>query len=156
MMVEIDRHRRGEVRVSETTPAAEGARSLLQRVFRALPGVVACGVVDLDGGEWVEIESSGSHPKDFLSYLAMTTAGYFEGDAVRTIRTVLDEASQGPPPQRQIEEITLRSTHHLHFMIRLPSAPRRVLTVVTTLDVKLGLVLSSVRTIAAEAGDLAL
>jgi len=127
--------------------AGDEWKQLVSKVNVALPGLVACGVVDLDSGDWLELETGGSHPVDFLAYLAKACQSYFEGDNVKTIRAVLDGASPDRVVERQMNEIIMRSTNTLHVMVRLEKDPRRVLAVVTSADLKLGLILSTVRSV---------
>ena len=125
----------------------------LSRFKLEIPGLVAAGFIDLDSGDWIALESTGPHPKEFLSYLAATTQAYFEGDAVRTIKTVLDEATDSPHPPREIEEIIIRSSGHFHFLQRLEDEPRVALGIVTTREPKLGLVRAVVKQVLEEPID---
>ncbi len=118
----------------------KSADHLLSQLRTEVPGLVAAGLVDLDSGEWIVVETTDRFPEEFLSYLAATAKAYFEGDAVRTIKTVLDESSPGETHVREIEEIMIRSTNHLYFLERLEEKPRWVLAVVTTREPKLGLI----------------
>ena len=129
----------------------EAARTILAELKMTLPGLFACGLVDLTIGDFIDIDTAGSHPQDFLSYLAMTTRAFFQGDSVRTIQTVLNENAPQAAKSREIDEITIRSHNHLHVMARLREDPRIVLVAVTTLDIKFGLVMNAVRKTASEA-----
>ncbi len=132
----------------------EKADLLVSRLKTEIPGLVAAGIVDLDTGEWIALETTGRHPVEFLSYLAATTKAYFEGDAVRTIKSVLDEASRGDLPVREIEEIIIRSTHCLHLLERLEREPRSALAVITTREPKLGLIRTALNRVLREVGLL--
>ena len=120
------------------------------RVLATIPGVIACAFVDLRNGSFRQLYTLGSHPPEFRDYLATTTRTYFDGDSVRTIKAVLDEASPEPTIERRIDEIVLNSTHSLHVMVRLPRDLKTALVVVTRNDTKLGLALNAVREIAAD------
>ena len=89
------------------------------QAMATISGVVAAALVDLRTGEFLDLDSTGGHPKEFVAYLATTTASYFEGDAVRTIATVLDEATPEQRVERRIDEIIMRSSGFLHVMVRL-------------------------------------
>lgn len=119
--------------------------------METISGIVAAALVDLRTGSFLDLDSTGRHPKEFVAYLATTTASYFEGDAVRTIATVLDEAAPKKKVERQIDEIIMRSSGFLHVMVRLENDPATVFAVVTSRGAKLGLVLTAVRAIAASA-----
>ena len=123
---------------SRREPDESPASRLVSEVRSISADIVACGLVDLDRRDFLSLESEGAHPREFLSYLAMTTAGFFEGDATRTIQSVLDEAHPERIGARDLEEITMRSTNNLHVMVRLRREPRLVLVVVTSLNERLG------------------
>ncbi len=139
--------------VPEVAPKLEGSSSesahLIAEFLREIPGSVACGLVDLESGSFLAIETSGNHPTEFLSFVATTTQAFFEGDSVRTIKTVLDEASPTDLSERRIDEITFRSSRLLHVMVRLASDPQIVAVVVTSKKAKLGLVLTAMHEFAA-------
>ncbi|MCB1056493.1 MAG: hypothetical protein KDD11_13405 [Acidobacteria bacterium] len=148
-----------------STTESEWAK-LVGDVSATLPELFACGIVDLEFGEWVELRTEGTHPVDFLGYLAMTTQSYFEGDSVRTIQAVLDgthspdggQAPPGAPPRRKalpIDELIFRTGRTLHIMVRLAAAPGLVLSVVAPAGSKLGWILSNIRSFAAGHGPAA-
>lgn len=124
-------------------------KRLVRETYAQVPGVVGVGFVDLGRGEFVELETIGPHPKDFLSYLAIATKGYFEGDSVRTIQAVLDEAS-GDRADRKIEEVIVRSARFIHVFQRVERAPHLVLSVVAERTTKIGLIQAVIRRLLAE------
>ncbi len=117
---------------------------LVKEAFAQIPGVVGVGFVDLAQGEFVALETIGPHPQDFLAYLAAATKTYFEGDSVRTIQAVLEEAS-GEHADRKIEEVIVRSARFIHVFQRLARDPRLVLSVVAERNTKIGLVQAVIR-----------
>ncbi len=133
--------------IGTSSPAID---HLIAEVLREIPGTVACGLVDLGKGNFIALETSGNHPKEFLSFLATTTQAFFEGDNVRTIKAVLDEASPTELSERRIDEITFRSSRLLHVMVRVAADPSVVAAVVTSRKAKLGFVLNATRQFAAD------
>ena len=123
-------------------PSSEVVRAIAE-LLREIPGSIACGLVDLESGRFIALETSGNHPTEFLSFLATTTQAFFEGDSVRTIRTVLDEASPTELSDRRIDEITFKSSRLLHVMVRLKNDPSIVAVVVTSKEAKLGFALTA-------------
>lgn len=120
-------------------------KRIVSRAMASVPGIIACGVVDLDQGDWVALESIGRHPEDFLAYLAMQAREMFEGDAVHTIQAVLKSASRDPGAGRRIDEVVMRSGGVVHLLVRWEADPNRILAVVATRGTRLGLILSSLR-----------
>lgn len=119
-------------------------KHIVSETFKQIPGVVGAGFVDLRRGDFVELETIGSHPRDFLAYLAAATKTYFEGDSVKTIQAVLHEASN-ERSDRKIEEVIVRSSRFIHIFQRLTQRPDLVLAVVAQRDTKVGLAQAVIR-----------
>lgn len=125
--------------------AADGPEGavLVRQAMTAIPGVIACGLVDLGTGGWIELETHGGHPEDFLEYLAVHTTTLFEGDAVRTVKQVLVTSPRAQQPT-DIDQIIMRTGRLTHYFRRLAEQPQVVFSLVVRRNTKLGLVLRAI------------
>ncbi len=83
--------------------------------------------------------------RGFLDFVASSVKEIFDGDMVRTIKTLIEEHSPNEQHRGQLEEVILRSTSFLHLFLRLQYEPGKVLCVVASQDARLGMILSLVR-----------
>jgi hypothetical protein len=125
------------------------AESAVRNAIAKVPKAVAAGLVDMNSGMLLSVKTVESHPQAVLDILAPATRELFEGEMVLTIENLFKRARGVESNERYFQEILIASTHLWHYFGRLKTYPSAVLTVVTTMDVNLGLFIVKCREITA-------
>ena len=121
------------------------AETIVADAIANVPKAVAAGVVDLESGLMLAIETAQSHPQKILDILAPATRELFEGEMVSSIENLFKQARGVQSDEHYFQELLISSTHLWHFFGRLKANPKVVVTVVTTTDVNLGMLLVKCR-----------
>lgn len=122
---------------------------IVKDCISSVPKALAAGVVDMDSGMLLAIQTVESHPQEVIDVLAAATRDLFEGDMVTTIEDLFKKARGVTSAERYFKEILISSSHLWHYFGRLKSMPQIVVVVVTRADVNLGLMVVKCRDIAA-------
>jgi CheY-like chemotaxis protein len=110
-----------------------------QRVVSAVPGAVACGVIDLDSGALLGIHNNSDYSEEQNDNLAEATKDLFRGPSVTRIEAMVrDHRGDEDTGEHYFEEIQLTSKHNLHFAKTLKGG-RAVIMLVTKRSTSLGM-----------------
>lgn len=126
------------------------AKSIVQKSMSVIPKCVAAGVVDLETGILLEIQTLDSHPQAVLDILAPATKDLYEGDNVMAIENMFKKARGVKSDVHYFKEMLVMSTNLVHFFGRLKSNDRVVLVAVCSADANIGMVLAKGRALVAD------
>ncbi len=125
------------------------AESIVKDALASVPKAVAAGVVDMGSGLLLAVKTAESHPQEVLDVLAPATRELFEGDMTTSIENMFKQARGVESNDRYFQEIMIASTNLWHYFGRLKSSQETVVTVVTTVDVNLGMFIVKARAVCA-------
>ncbi|MEM8963751.1 MAG: hypothetical protein AAGD38_19870 [Acidobacteriota bacterium] len=111
----------------------------IRQAMMDVPKAVAAGVVDMNSGMMLGMNTVDSHPQAVLDLLAPATKEMFEGDMVLTIERLFKDARGVQSDERYFQEILVSSKNLWHYFSRLSNNPGIVFAVISRADVNLGL-----------------
>lgn len=123
------------------------AKSIVTKALSDIPKCVAAGVVDLETGILLEVNTRDSHPQEVIDILAPATKDLYEGDNVIAIENLFKKARGVKSDEHYFQEMLVMSENLIHFFGRLKSNERVVMTAVSTNDANIGMVLAKGRAI---------
>lgn len=140
--------------VSTTQPQTQKGNemntAILKRAMKDIPGILGAGLVDMDTGLLIDVNTVDSHPNEVLDLVAATTKELFEGKSVQTIEQIFRERRGESEAEPYFRELIIYSTNLVHYFCRLPSNPRMVAVFVSPESVNIGMLLVQSRRILRE------
>ncbi|MEM8963750.1 MAG: hypothetical protein AAGD38_19865 [Acidobacteriota bacterium] len=111
----------------------------IKQAMMDVPKAVAAGIVDMNSGMMLGMNTVDSHPQAVLDLLAPATKEMFEGDMVLSIERLFKNSRGVQSDERYFREIMISSRNLWHYFSRLPHNPGIVFAVISRADVNLGL-----------------
>lgn len=125
------------------------ADTIIKRCMKEIPKCIAAGVVDMETGMLLDVNTIESHPREVLDLVAAATKDMFQGDNVITIERMFKRIRGiGNSGEHYFQQMIVLSTNLVHFFSRLEGDQGTVMCAVCRGDANLGLVLAKGRAIA--------
>lgn len=126
-----------------------GADSIIKRCMKEIPKCIAAGVVDMETGMLLDVNTVESHPREVLDLVAGATKDMFQGDNVITIERMFKRIrGVNNSEEHYFQQMIVMSTNLVHFFARLAHEQSTVMCAVCRSDANLGMVLAKGRAIA--------
>ena len=115
-----------------------------------VPDCVASGVVDMDSGMLLAVETLDSHPQEILDLVAAATYDLFQGKNVVAIEEMFKQSRGVAFDGHYFKEMIVTSENLLHIFMRGQKQNGLVAVAVCRASANLGLVLTTARKIMKE------
>lgn len=126
------------------------ATSIVKSILEEVPECVAAGVIEIDSGLQLALQSSTPLPEHVKDLVAAATKDLFDGKNMRDIEDAFKVLRKTSSNERYFQLIMVESTNLLHFFSRLSSAQDIVIVAVCRQDANLAMARRAMKMIAAK------
>lgn len=121
--------------------------SRLERAIRDIPDCLATGMLDLDSGMLLGVQTAQTYSPELLERVAAVAGDLLQGKHVVAIDNMFHCVRGEQEPRHYFQDILVRSRHLTHYFGRIQSNQRILLIAVCRANANIGLVLTEGRTI---------
>lgn len=112
----------------------------------SVPECLAIGLVDVDSGMILDVQTVDTHPSEVLDLVAAATADLFQGPNVTSIETIFKQKRGITDPHlHYFQEMLIFSHNMIHVFLRGKQYPSHILVIVCKISANVGMVLSKSR-----------
>ena len=118
----------------------------LANARNSIPECVAIGLVDVDSGMLLDVQTVDSHPSEVLDLVAAATADLFQGQNVVAIENIFKEKRGiGDKNLHYFQDMLIFSQNLIHVFLRGKQYPNNVIVAVCRGSANTGMVIAKAR-----------
>ena len=126
------------------------ATTIVTSILKEVPDCVAAGVIEIESGLQLALQSSTPLPEHVQELVAAATKDLFDGKNMRDIEEAFKALRKTSTAERYFQLIMVESTNLLHFFARLSNNQDIVIVAVCRQDANLAMARRSMKMIAAK------